>query len=95
MPIVIVCFILSFPCQQEELAEALTEVLSSIKLQDRGVFVQASTLGSLEALLAFLKDSSIPVSGLTYPSLWFNGYRSSSNARSDINNINTKEEEMS
>ena len=47
---------------QDELSQALTDVLQSIKLQDRGVFVQASTLGSLEALLVFLKDSKIPVS---------------------------------
>ena len=49
-------------CIQEELSEALTEILSSIKLQERGVFVQASTLGSLEALLDFLRTSKIPVS---------------------------------
>ena len=36
-------------------------MLNSIKLQDRGVFVQASTLGSLEALLEFLRTSKIPV----------------------------------
>lgn len=39
----------------------LSDVLDSIKVQERGVFVQASTLGSLEALLVFLKSSKIPV----------------------------------
>lgn len=47
---------------REIVAKDLRSVLSSIKLSDRGVFVQASTLGSLEALLQFLKDSKIPVS---------------------------------
>lgn len=41
---------------------ALKEVLGSIKLAERGVFVQASTLGSMEALLEFLKTSKIAVS---------------------------------
>lgn len=49
-------------CLQEELSTALKEVLSGIKLTERGVFVQASTLGSLEALLEFLRTSKIPVS---------------------------------
>lgn len=39
----------------------MKSTLSTIQLQERGVFVQASTLGSLEALLAFLKNSKIPV----------------------------------
>jgi translation initiation factor 5B len=43
-------------------ARELKSALRSIKLSDQGVFVQASTLGSLEALLEFLKTSKIPVS---------------------------------
>ena len=46
---------------QDEAAAAMKSTLSTIQLQERGVFVQASTLGSLEALLAFLKNSKIPV----------------------------------
>jgi len=46
---------------QDELSQMLADVLDSIKVQERGVFVQASTLGSLEALLVFLKSSKIPV----------------------------------
>jgi translation initiation factor IF-2 len=47
---------------QTEASEIMKSALSSIKLQERGVYVQASTLGSLEALLEFLKQSKIPVS---------------------------------
>ena len=39
----------------------MKNVLNAIKLQERGVYVQASTLGSLEALLDFLTQSKIPV----------------------------------
>nr|CAD7434584.1 unnamed protein product [Timema monikensis] len=46
---------------REEVARELKHALSNIKLQDRGVYVQASTLGSLEALLEFLRTSKIPV----------------------------------
>jgi len=42
----------------------LKNALNAIKLKDRGVFVQASTLGSLEALLEFLKQSKIPYAGV-------------------------------
>eukprot|EP01100_Stratorugosa_tubuloviscum_P009983 TRINITY_DN4220_c0_g1_i6.p1 TRINITY_DN4220_c0_g1~~TRINITY_DN4220_c0_g1_i6.p1 ORF type:complete len:493 (-),score=253.03 TRINITY_DN4220_c0_g1_i6:137-1615(-) len=38
--------------------------LNMVDRSGRGVFVQASTLGSLEALLKFLKDSEIPVAGV-------------------------------
>lgn len=45
---------------KEEVSKELHSALSKIKIQERGVFVQASTLGSLEALLEFLKSSKIP-----------------------------------
>ena len=47
---------------KEEMEKRLSSALSSFKIKDRGVFVQASTLGSLEALLEFLKTSKVPVS---------------------------------
>ncbi|XP_044747665.1 eukaryotic translation initiation factor 5B [Coccinella septempunctata] len=49
---------------KEEVAKELKSALSNIKLQERGVYVQASTLGSLEALLDFLRTSKIPYSGI-------------------------------
>lgn len=52
---------------RDEVAKELRSALSHIKLSSEGVYVQASTLGSLEALLEFLKASKIPVSSL---SLW-------------------------
>ncbi|GBP23737.1 Eukaryotic translation initiation factor 5B [Eumeta japonica] len=45
---------------KEEVARELKTALSAIKLSERGVYVQASTLGSLEALLDFLRSSKIP-----------------------------------
>ncbi|VVC86925.1 unnamed protein product [Leptidea sinapis] len=48
----------------EEVAKELKSALSSIKLSERGVYVQASTLGSLEALLDFLRTSKIPYSAI-------------------------------
>lgn len=50
---------------KEELQTLLKQALSSIKLSDTGVFVQASTLGSLEALLEFLRTSKIPYAGIS------------------------------
>lgn len=49
---------------KEEVQSEVDKMLRGIKLQDRGVFVQASTLGSLEALLEFLKTSKIPYAGI-------------------------------
>ncbi|ODQ50979.1 hypothetical protein SAICODRAFT_96010 [Saitoella complicata NRRL Y-17804] len=53
---------------EEELKDAVMEdlqdMLSRIDTTDRGVCVQASTLGALEALLEFLRTSKIPVSGI-------------------------------
>uniref|UniRef100_A0A6B2EIU5 Eukaryotic translation initiation factor 5B n=1 Tax=Phlebotomus kandelakii TaxID=1109342 RepID=A0A6B2EIU5_9DIPT len=49
---------------KEEVAKELKSALSSIKLSERGVYVQASTLGSLEALLEYLRTSKIPYSGI-------------------------------
>lgn len=44
------------------LAKDIKKVKKKIKLKKEGVGVAASTLGSLEALLVFLKESKIPVS---------------------------------
>ncbi|KAL9902323.1 eukaryotic translation initiation factor 5B [Glossina fuscipes] len=49
---------------KEEVARELKSALSHIKLAQIGVYVQASTLGSLEALLEFLRGSKIPYSSI-------------------------------
>ncbi|KAI6046535.1 hypothetical protein EDC04DRAFT_2864725 [Pisolithus marmoratus] len=49
---------------RDEVMSDLTSLLNSIDKSGRGVCVQASTLGSLEALLDFLKVSKIPVNGI-------------------------------
>ncbi|NWW51643.1 IF2P factor, partial [Pedionomus torquatus] len=48
----------------DELIHELKQTLNAIKLEEKGVYVQASTLGSLEALLEFLKTSEVPYSGI-------------------------------
>lgn len=45
----------------DDVMEDLTGLLDSVDTSGKGVVVQASTLGSLEALLDFLKDMRIPV----------------------------------
>jgi len=49
---------------KEAVMEDLQSLTSSVDKSGRGVYVQASTLGSLEALLEFLKQSKIPVSNI-------------------------------
>lgn len=48
----------------EEVQDDLTSLLESVDKSGAGVSVQASTLGSLEALLSFLKDCNIPVAAI-------------------------------
>lgn len=49
---------------EEEVMSDLENLLSKVSKTGRGVSVQASTLGSLEALLEFLRVSKIPVSNI-------------------------------
>ncbi|SCV70684.1 BQ2448_3446 [Microbotryum intermedium] len=49
---------------REEVMSDLTDLMNSVDKTGKGVCVQASTLGSLEALLEFLRVSKIPVSGI-------------------------------
>jgi translation initiation factor 5B len=48
----------------EDVMTDLTDLFESVDKSGKGVCVQASTLGSLEALLSFLKDMKIPVAGI-------------------------------
>ncbi|KAJ1919292.1 eukaryotic translation initiation factor 5B [Mycoemilia scoparia] len=48
----------------DDVMSDLTSLQNMAKKTDRGVWVQASTIGSLEALLGFLEDSNIPVAGI-------------------------------
>ncbi|KAK1024601.1 eukaryotic translation initiation factor 5B [Friedmanniomyces endolithicus] len=50
---------------EEDVMGDLENLMSRISRTGRGVTVQASTLGSLEALLEFLKQSKIPVSSIS------------------------------
>lgn len=50
---------------EEEVMSDLENLLSRVATDQRGVSVQASTLGSLEALLEFLKVSKIPVANIS------------------------------
>lgn len=50
---------------EDEVMGDLENLLSKISTTGRGVTVQASTLGSLEALLEFLRTSKIPVANIS------------------------------
>jgi translation initiation factor 5B len=50
---------------EDEITQDLATLLSKVSKDRRGVAVQASTLGSLEALLEFLKQSKIPVANIS------------------------------
>lgn len=49
---------------REEVMKDFQTILTNVDKSGMGVYVQASTLGSLEALLEFLRTSKIPVSGI-------------------------------
>ncbi|KAJ5579235.1 Eukaryotic translation initiation factor 5B [Penicillium hetheringtonii] len=50
---------------EDEVMSDLEALLSKVSTDNRGVTVQASTLGSLEALLEFLRVSKIPVANIS------------------------------
>ena len=49
---------------RQEVMKDFQTILTNVDKSGLGVYVQASTLGSLEALLEFLRTSDIPVSGI-------------------------------
>jgi translation initiation factor 5B len=49
---------------RKEVMADLAAIIDSVDTAGTGVHVQASTIGSLEALLVFLKDSKIPVASI-------------------------------
>lgn len=49
---------------KDEVMSDLKNLMGSVDKSGKGVCVQASTLGSLEALIEFLRVSNIPVSGI-------------------------------
>ncbi|XP_068213213.1 eukaryotic translation initiation factor 5B-like [Palaemon carinicauda] len=49
---------------KEEVDREFHSAMRSMKVKERGVYVQASTLGALEALLEFFKTNSVPYSGI-------------------------------
>merc|ERR1719293_209940 len=46
---------------KDEVGDGFDSILNNFEKQAEGVYVKASTLGSLEALLSFLQDMKIPV----------------------------------
>ena len=50
---------------EEEVMSDIEALMNKVSKDNRGVSVQASTLGSLEALLEFLKQSKIPVANIS------------------------------
>jgi translation initiation factor 5B len=50
---------------EDEVMGDLAQLLNKVSKDSRGVSVQASTLGALEALLEFLKSSKIPVANIS------------------------------
>lgn len=55
---------------EEEVMGDLAQLLNKVSKDNRGVSVQASTLGSLEALLEFLKQMKIPVANISIGPVW-------------------------